>query len=619
MSAEVGAAPYVHAGPDLRQKCWTSSNQTQRLIGIADVYCLIANQSRCGRTEAFVQGLSFMLLPAGQSLDDIASRFEWDVPEFFNIGSAVSDAWAERDPGRICLEHFNPDGAPDRLSYEELARRSNAFARGLRSLGVQTGDRVALMLPQGFETAIAHVAIYKLGAIAVPLALLFGVEAVEHRLAASGAKVLVTTAGGRDKVIAIRQRLSGLEAIIVAGDDAGDEALDDADAEICFSRLENGHSDAPVAIETRAEDPAMMIFTSGTTGPPKGALHGHRVLIGHIPGVQTHHEFMPQPGDKLWTPADWAWAGGLLNVLLPGLMLGVPVVSSKAQKFDPELAYRIMAEMEVRNAFIPPTALRIMRTVSDPLSRYRLGLRTIGSGGEALGRETYEWAKAVLGLTINEFYGQTECNLVLASAVGLGVSRGGAIGKPVPGHQVAIIDDQGHVVADGISGQIAVKRPDPVMFLGYWQNEEATEAKFIGDWMLTGDQGVRDSDGYFSFFGRDDDVITSSGYRIGPGEIEDCLTGHPAVALAAVVGKPDPMRTEIVKAYIVVAPGVEADPGLAASVRDWVKIRLSAHEYPREIEFVDSLPLTTTGKVIRRVLRDRAIDEAGIRTTADET
>ncbi|WP_417436543.1 AMP-binding protein [Hoeflea sp.] len=549
-----------------------------------------------------------MLLPVGKTLEDVSARFSWDVPEFFNIGSAVSDDWAAREPDRVCLEHFHPDAEPDRMSYEQLARRSNAFARGLASLGVERGDRVALMLPQGFETAIAHVAIYKLGAIAVPLALLFGVEAVEHRLSASGAKVLVTTPGGSEKVSSIRERLGELEAIVVAG---GENDMGDT---VSFNGLENGHSDAPVAVRTRADDPALMIFTSGTTGPPKGALHGHRVLIGHIPGVQTHHEFMPQPGDKFWTPADWAWAGGLLNVLLPGLLLGVPVVSSQAQKFDPELAYRIMAEMNVRNAFIPPTALRIMRTVSDPLSRHRLNLRTVGSGGEALGRETYEWAQKVLGLTINEFYGQTECNLVLSSSAMLGASRGGAIGKPVPGHEVAVIDDQGNVVPDGTSGQIAVRRPDPVMFLEYWRNEAATKAKFIGDWMLTGDQGVRDAEGYFSFFGRDDDVITSAGYRIGPGEIEDCLTGHPAVALAAVVGKPDPMRTEIVKAYIVVAPGIEPDAELTESVREWVKTRLSAHEYPREIEFVDSLPLTTTGKVIRRILRDQAIAEAAADT-----
>jgi acetyl-CoA synthetase len=543
-----------------------------------------------------------MFLPDGPSFEDITASFVWEVPEFFNIGVAVADDWAAREPERICLEHFNPDGLPAQLSYGELARRSNAFAHALRSLGVGRGDRVALMLPQGFHTAIAHVAIYKLGAIAVPLALLFGIEAIEHRLSASGAKVLITTGHGLDKLSSTRDRLSALETVIIAG-----TPTDGAEG---FEQLEAAHSDIFDAEMTRADDPALMIFTSGTTGPPKGALHGHRVLIGHIPGVQMHHEFMPQPGDKLWTPADWAWAGGLLNVLLPGLLLGVPVVSSPAQKFDPELAYRTMAEMRVRNAFIPPTALRIMRTVSDPLARHKLDLRSVGSGGEALGRETYEWAQRVLGLTINEFYGQTECNLVLSSIAKLGVSRGGAIGKPVPGHEVAVIDDEGAVVANGVSGQIAIKRPDPVMFLGYWGNEGATAAKFIGDWMVTGDQGVRDEDGYFSFFGRDDDVITSSGYRIGPGEIENCLTGHPAVALAAAVGKPDPVRTEIVKAYVVVVPGTQIDEALSVSIRDWVKTRLSAHEYPREIEFVDDLPLTTTGKVVRRVLRDKAIEEA---------
>ncbi|WP_417426750.1 AMP-binding protein [Hoeflea sp.] len=552
-----------------------------------------------------------MLLPSGQTFEDIESRFSWDVPEFFNIGTAVSDDWAAREPDRVCLEHFNPEGEPAQMTYGELARRSNAFGRALKSLGIGTGDRVALMLPQGFHTAIAHIAIYKIGAIAVPLALLFGVEAITHRLSASGAKGVVTTAIGREKVKAISEHLPALETIIVAGGDAGS----DED----FEALENNHSDAVIKNATRAEDPALMIFTSGTTGAPKGALHAHQVLIGHIPGVQTHHEFLPQPGDKLWTPADWAWAGGLLNVLLPGLLLGVPVVSSQAQKFDPELAYRIMADMKVRNVFIPPTALRIMRTVQDPLSRHQLDLRTIGSGGEALGRETYDWAKRVLGLTINEFYGQTECNLVLSSIASLGVSRGGAIGKPVPGHRVAVIDADGAEVADGVSGQIAVRRPDPVMFLGYWHNQEATDAKFIGDWMLTGDQGVRDADGYFSFFGRDDDVITSAGYRIGPGEIEDCLTGHPAVALAAAVGKPDKVRTEIVKAYIVLTPGIVIDEDLSGSIRDWVKTRLSAHEYPREIDFVDDLPLTTTGKVVRRLLRDRAIAEARAESAPEET
>jgi acetyl-CoA synthetase len=353
-----------------------------------------------------------------------------------------------------------------------------------------------------------------------------------------------------------------------------------------------------------------MIFTSGTTGPPKGALHGHRVLPGHIPGMQFAHEGFPQAGDKLWTPSDWAWAGGLLNALLPALMLGVPVVSSPAQKFDAQMAFRIMEEMQVRNAFIPPTALRLLKSIDNPRSLFDLKLRTVGSAGEALGRETYEWARAVLGVTVNEFYGQTECNFVLSSSAAFGTTRAGAIGRPTPGHLVAVVDADGRELAAGVTGQIAIRRPNPVMFLGYWQDEAATEAKFVGDWLMTGDLGKRDADGYLAFVGRDDDVITSSGYRIGPSEIEDCIGGHPAVQLAAAVGKPDRLRTEIVKAYVVLVPGHEPSEALAAEIRNWVKTRLSMHEYPREIEFVASLPLTTSGKVIRRQLKEQAAAEA---------
>jgi acetyl-CoA synthetase len=357
---------------------------------------------------------------------------------------------------------------------------------------------------------------------------------------------------------------------------------------------------------TRADDPAMMIYTSGTTGPPKGALEPHRVLLGHLPGVEFAHEFFPQVSDCFWTPADWAWAGGLLNVLLPGLYYGVPVVARRFEKFDPDEAYALMAATGVRNAFIPPTALRMLRAGGSPQGRYSLNLRTVGSGGEALGAQTYEWGRSALGLTINEFYGQTECNKVLSACAKIGVSKPGAIGKPVPGHDVAVIRPDGARCAPGELGQIAVKRPDPVMFLEYWNRPDATRDKFIGDWMTTGDQGICDEDGYISFVGRDDDVITSSGYRIGPGEIEDCLIRHPAVALAAAIGKPDPVRTEIVKAFIVLKQGVTASDTLAADIQAFVKTHLSAHEYPREIAFIPELPMTTTGKVIRRLLRQRA-------------
>ena len=542
------------------------------------------------------------MLERRDSYEALCRDFRWRIPERFNIGVAVADRWAAVEPERTALLFHRAEGEPERLSYGALAARSNALANALRAEGVARGDRVALLLPQGFEAAIAHVAIYKLGGVAVPLALLFGADALEYRLNAAGVKAVITNEMGLAKVAAIRARLPLLETVVsIDGADAG--ALD-------FHKLVADHVPHFQAVETGPDDPAMMIFTSGTTGPPKGALHGHRVLLGHLPGVQLPHEFLPQPGDLFWTPADWAWAGGLLNALLPALHLGVPVVAGRFARFDPETALGLMEKMKVRNAFIPPTALRMLKSAGVAARRFDLCLRSICAAGESLGSETYDWAREEFGLTINEAYGQTECNLVLASCAALRVSRGGAIGKPVPGHEVAVIDGEGRRVRTGEPGQIAVRRPDPVMFLEYWRDPQATAKKFVGDWMTTGDLGVEDGDGYVHFFGRDDDVITSAGYRIGPGEIEDCLTGHPAVALAAAVGKPDALRTEIVKAYVVLRDGVEPGPALADEISLWVRERLSAHEYPREVEFVAAMPLTTSGKVIRRIFRDRARAEA---------
>ncbi|MBA3040766.1 MAG: AMP-binding protein [Alphaproteobacteria bacterium] len=540
-----------------------------------------------------------MFLPEFGSYEALYREFSWQIPPNFNIGRAVSDDWAVQHADRVCLEHFSPDGRHLSMTYGELSARSAAFANALAALGIGRGDRVALLLPQSFETVIAHVAIYKMGAIALPLALLFGVEALEYRLSAAGARAVVTNEFGLSRLEEIRPRLPALEHVISTGPASG--------AVHSFASLVEAHPSVFDVAETDPDTPALMIFTSGTTGPPKGALHGHRVLPGHIPGFQMVHDFLPKPGDKVWTPSDWAWAGGLLNALLPALMLGVPVVSSPAQKFDPDMAFRIMAEMKVRNAFIPPTALRLLKSVERPLEKYDLVLRSIGSAGESLGRETYEWVKATLGIVPNEFYGQTECNFVLGSAAHLGVTRGGAIGRAVPGHRVAIIDDNGREVPAGVTGQVAIARPDPVMFLGYWNDDAATARKFVGDWMKTGDLGRQDAEGYVEFFGRDDDVITSSGYRIGPAEIEDCLVGHPAVKLAAAIGKPDPLRTEIVKAFVVVADGYLPTPALAGEISNWVKQRLSMHEYPREVEFIAEMPLTTSGKVIRRLLRDREL------------
>jgi acetyl-CoA synthetase len=539
-----------------------------------------------------------LILPDLRDYQALRAAFRWAIPERYNIAVDICDRWAAAAPERPAIIEVTGDWQVRPVSFGLLREQSNRFANALRARGVAAGDRIAILLPQGRAVLVAHLAAYKLGAIAVPLAALFGVDALAYRLADSSAKVLITDAAGLAKVGQIVEPLPDLARLISTdGADAGAEGWE--------ALLAQASPDfAPV--DTGPDDPALMIYTSGTTGNPKGALHGHRVLPGHLPGVQMPHEFLPQPGDIAWTPADWAWAGGLLNMLLPALHFGLAVVARPVTRFEPEEAFRLMADLGIRNAFVPPTALRMLRSVENPRARFGLALRSVAAAGETLGAETLAWGREALGLTINEAYGQTECNLVLASCAAIGVSRPGCIGKAVPGHEVAIIRPDGSVCAAGEEGQIAVRRPDPVMFLSYWRNPAATAEKFVGDWMTTGDQGAQDSDGYVRFIGRDDDVITSSGYRIGPGEVEDCLLKHPAVALAAVIGKPDRLRTEIVKAFIVLKPDRVASPELAAELQAFVRRRLSAHEYPREIAFRDELPLTTTGKIIRRLLRAEA-------------
>ena len=539
-----------------------------------------------------------MILPDFRDYGALRDAFRWQIPQRYNIAADVCDRWAAIDPQRTAIIEVSQDWRVTPISFSELRADSNRLAQALRARGVARGDRVAILLPQGRAVLAAHLAAYKLGAIAVPLAALFGVDALAYRLADSGAKALVTDAGGLTKVRQIAEPLSEL-SLLISTDGADGDALG-------WDKLLAEASADFTVVETWPDDPALMIYTSGTTGNPKGALHGHRVLPGHLPGVQMPHEFMPRPGDLAWTPADWAWAGGLLNMLLPALHFGVAVVARPATRFVPDEAFRLMAELKIRNAFVPPTALRMLRSVDRPRERFAFELRTVAAAGEALGAETLAWGREALGVTINEAYGQTECNLVLASCAEIGVSRPGSIGKAVPGHEVAVIRPDGSVCEPDEEGQIAVRRPDPVMFLGYWNNPRATADKFVGDWMKTGDQAVQDEDGYVRFVGRDDDVITSSGYRIGPGEIEDCLLRHEAVALAAVVGKPDTLRTEIVKAFVVPMPGHAATPALAAELQDFVRRRLSAHEYPREIAFREELPMTTTGKIIRRLLRAEA-------------
>ena len=531
------------------------------------------------------------------SYDAVRAAFQWPSPERFNIARACCDVWADAEPARTALIEVGPGFSQNVLTFGEMRSSADKLAHALQRAGIRAGDRVAILLPQGRFVPIAHMAIYKIGAIALPLAALFGADALAYRLADSGARLIITDQMGVAKLAPLLAGAPQLERVIsVDGDDG---------AAIGLERFIEGMPERFDTLDSGAHDPALMIYTSGTTGQPKGALHAQRVLLGHLPGFEMSHDFCPQPDDRLWTPADWAWAGGLLNILLPGLYFGVPVVAWAFQKFDPEASFAMMSALKVRNAFIPPTGLRLMRAVENPVRRFGMPLRTLGSGGESLGTPTFDWGREVLGLPINEFYGQTECNLVLGSSRAMGVMRAGMIGKPVPGHHVGVIRDDGSLCDVGERGQIAIRRPDPVMFLGYWNKPEATAEKFIGDWMTTGDQGAVDEDGYIGFVGRDDDLITSSGYRIGPVEIEDCLIKHPAVALAGVVGKPDALRTEIVTAFLVLKPGFSPSDALAEEVRRFVRNRLSAHEYPREVHFIDEMPLTTTGKVIRRFLRDK--------------
>ena len=456
----------------------------------------------------------------------------------------------------------------------DLAAMTDGLARALRAR-VQPGDRVGVLLSQTPWCAAAHLAVWKIGAVSVPLFKLFKHDALATRIGDAGCAIVLTDAGGA----------------ALLGDLA--EAWDAATAAVPGDPVPF----APAGPDT----PAVLIYTSGTTGRPKGALHGHGVLSGHLPGVAISHNHLGQPGDVIWTPADWAWIGGLFDVLMPGLALGVPVVAARMEKFTAQGAARICADGAVRNVFFPPTALRMLKAADQAIP----GLRSVASGGEPLGAEMLAWGRGAFGLDINEFYGQTECNMVASSCAADFPARPGCIGKAVPGFDLGVIDDAGDPTTG--EGDIAVRRGALSMMLGYWNNPPATAEKFRGDWMLTGDRGIWEGD-YLRFLGREDDVITSAGYRIGPAEIEDCLLTHPAVATVGVVGKPDPLRTEIVKAYVVLKDGARAG---AEELQAWVKERLASHSYPREIAFLDALPMTVTGKVIRKELKARATAEPG--------
>ncbi len=535
------------------------------------------------------------LLKPGGSYEEICANFKWDIPAQYNIADDVCDRWAD-DPDRVALVYEDVNKNIRSYTFADIRKFANQLANTLRAYGLERGDRVTLLLAQDPECAIGHVACWKAGMVSGPCSVLFGSDAISYRLNDCGARVLVTDSANFEKVHAIRGDCPSLERILVIdGQPEGSENF--------WTAIENA-SDEFENVRTASDDIAWISYTSGTTGMPKGSVQPHRMMLGHMPSLEFIYDFFPQDKDALWSPADWAWMAGLMDVIMPGWFHGCKVVATAMKGFDAEDAYRILAQHEITLALLTPTMLKLMRQVPDPLSRHNLKLRAVLSGGEAVGAGLLEWAQSELNIGINEGFGQTECNVILGNNGNVFTIKPGSLGKPTPGSDVRIIDDNGNEVAPGVEGHIACKRPDPVMLLEYLNKPEATREKFIGDWLITGDVGHMDEDGYFWFHGRGDDVITSSGYRIGPSEIEDALLKHEAVQMAAAIGIPDAVRTEIIKAYIILAPGFTANDALNDELRDSVRSRLAKHEVPKLIEFVESLPMTTTGKIMRRELRE---------------
>lgn len=520
----------------------------------------------------------FHILPLAQDFEDLSGRFSWNIPPGFNMGEACVTRWAHETPQAPAVIDLN--GARRQWTFAQVERAAACLASVLAARGIGQGDRVALYLAQSVEVVIAHVALWKLGAISLPLFTLFGPEALAFRLLDSGAALVITAQADVSKIA----DAGAFETLVVGG--GFWEAIKDA------SPL-----DAPQV--AGAEDPAVMIYTSGTTGAPKGVLHAHRFLLGHLPAIEMHHRGIGAAQDVGWTPADWAWIGGLMDLAMPCLFYGRPIVACRLPKFTAQGAYEVLCGEQVTRSFLPPTAIRLFQNAPVPDG---VGLRSVSSGGEPVTEAMVKWGQAAWGAQLSELYGQTECNLVVSSARDLGVGKAGAMGRAVPGVRLRVLDAAGAPVAPGEIGEIAVHRATPAMFLRYWNQPEKTADKFHNGWMRTGDLGTCDAHGYVTYVARDDDVINVAGYRVGPGEIEACLAAHPEVVMAAVVGVPDAKKGQAVAAYVVL--DASAGPKIEARLQDHVRQQLSPHLVPREVTVLQQMPLTATGKVLRRALRD---------------
>jgi acetyl-CoA synthetase len=508
--------------------------------------------------------------------EEACAAHSWKVPERYNIAADVCD---KHPRDKLAMIHEDPDGAVREVYWGELQDMSDRFARMLTERGVQREDRVAMLLPATPETAAAFLGTWKIGAILLSMSILYGDEGIRHRLSDSQARVVVTNGANRSRV-------EGQTEVVEI--EPGD--LDEGDTD--FERA-----------DTAADDPAQLYYTSGTTGLAKGILHAHRYILGHEEFIYCHDV---QDGERFHGMGEWAWAAGICPLIGPWRFGAVQLVLQRKGGFDPHGQLDFLSRHEASNVFATPTAIRSMMGIADAGTRYPQALRIVCSAGEPLNPEAIRWFRDQYGVTVLDYYGLSESYPLCGNFPFMDV-REGSMGKPMPGWDVQILDEDEKPVAQGERGEICLRaRTNPHYPLGYWNNPEAGEETFGGEWFHTKDAASQDEDGYVWYEGRADDVIISAGYRIGPFEVESACLEHPAVAEAAAVAWPDERRGNIVKAFVVLAAGHEPSDELGSEIGLFVRDHLSAYAYPRLVEFVEDLPKTLTGKIRRIELRERS-------------
>ena len=540
-------------------------------------------------------GLKEQTVKDAKSFADARARHRWQIPADYNVAVDCLDRHSDlRD--KIALYYEDDQGHTEQYTFGQMITASNRFANALRGLGISRGDVVAVHLPQRPETAIAHMALYRIGAIALPISKLFGPDALKYRLEDSSSKAILLEVDSLPKIAELRKEVATLQHVIVVGGKGDGLSFDDL--------LAKGSPDFQMG-KSSAEDPILLMYTSGTTGDPKGVLHVARYVLGHN-GIDYSYNFLRQ-GDLYYSPADWAWAGGLLDGLLAIWPYGIPVLDYRSSaRFDPDVTFRLLEKYGATVGLYPPTALKTLREIKLPREKYKnLKLRCIVSGAEPVSPQLARWVDQELKVQFNQAFGQTEANYFIGNCTALEKPNLEPLGKPYPGHDIAILGSDGSPLKNGETGEIAIRKNDPVVMKEYWKNPGAMREKFVGEWCVTGDLGHANDEGYVYFQGRSDDVIKSSGYRIGPAEVEAKVMEHKAVASCAVIGVPDAQRGQAVKAFVKLMPGFKPSDEIIKEIQEHVKKKLAAHEYPREIEFIDEFPVTVTGKVKRRDLRER--------------